>query len=367
MKKPWLIDKGGKMKKRVDWLDTAKALAIFFVVIGHSLIPNDLRTYIYSFHMPFFFFLSGLFFSPKDSFKDFVISKYDKILKPYFLMAFLSYIFWLFVRNYSDSYSKINILSPIKATFLGSNLGHNALSHNVLLWFLPCLFITSLFFYFVSKLQNKNKILLGLLILSLSGHLVNILSPFRLPWGIDSALIAVMFYGVGHLSKNYVFNKLGTEKNKGTIISLCFIFSIIFCYLNTRMDIKGFELGHSLIYLYLSGFAGIYFWLYLSKFIPYNKIINFIGRNSLIIFLIQYNVFDLINGFSSKILKYPISNNYEKLVEINPSANVIIVSLIYILTPFIVAIILIYLIRTLCSFINKNLIKDKYQIRNDYE
>lgn len=55
---------------RVEWIDFAKYIAIFLVIIGHVLSwshPQYKTVYIaiYSMHMPFFFMLSGLTFSVK--------------------------------------------------------------------------------------------------------------------------------------------------------------------------------------------------------------------------------------------------------------------------------------------------------------
>lgn len=46
-------------EKRIDWIDYAKAIGIFLVVVGHTYAGNALTNWIYSFHMPLFFFLSG--------------------------------------------------------------------------------------------------------------------------------------------------------------------------------------------------------------------------------------------------------------------------------------------------------------------
>ena len=55
-------------EKRMLWLDNLKALGIILVVLGHSNQQNTpilkyLDIFIYSFHMPFFFLLSGISFS----------------------------------------------------------------------------------------------------------------------------------------------------------------------------------------------------------------------------------------------------------------------------------------------------------------
>lgn len=52
--------------QREAWIDWAKAYLIYLVVVGHTSIPHNsgLWTYIYSFHMPAFFILSGYLYKP---------------------------------------------------------------------------------------------------------------------------------------------------------------------------------------------------------------------------------------------------------------------------------------------------------------
>ena len=49
------------MSQRDITIDIAKGIGIFLVVLGHVPIPMWLVTPIYMFHMPLFFFLSGMF------------------------------------------------------------------------------------------------------------------------------------------------------------------------------------------------------------------------------------------------------------------------------------------------------------------
>ena len=44
-------------KKRIEWVDIFKALAIILVVVGHS--TGKFNAYIYQFHVAAFFFISG--------------------------------------------------------------------------------------------------------------------------------------------------------------------------------------------------------------------------------------------------------------------------------------------------------------------
>lgn len=54
------------VKAREDWIDWAKAILIFLMVLGHNSISGWLARWIYGFHMPAFFIISGYLYKPKD-------------------------------------------------------------------------------------------------------------------------------------------------------------------------------------------------------------------------------------------------------------------------------------------------------------
>lgn len=49
-------------RMRVDWIDLTKGIAIFLMVCGHTGLPGALSNWIWSFHMPLFFLMSGLLY-----------------------------------------------------------------------------------------------------------------------------------------------------------------------------------------------------------------------------------------------------------------------------------------------------------------
>lgn len=80
--------------QRIDWIDQVKGFGIILVVYGHNF--PSIEDYIYSFHMPLFFLLAGIFHPKKSNFQ--VIKKrVQQILIPYFLWSFLLFIFWFFI------------------------------------------------------------------------------------------------------------------------------------------------------------------------------------------------------------------------------------------------------------------------------
>ena len=50
---------------RLTYIDTAKFIAIFYIMIGHSNMSTDLSHFLFAFHVPIFFFLYGLVFERK--------------------------------------------------------------------------------------------------------------------------------------------------------------------------------------------------------------------------------------------------------------------------------------------------------------
>ncbi|WP_019026669.1 acyltransferase family protein [Colwellia piezophila] len=112
------------MEKRTDWVDYAKGIGIILVVYGHVArglfdaginIPESFYrlsdSIIYSFHMPLFFFLSGMFFY--SSFKNrgpikLINSKIDTIVYPYLLWSILQGGIEVGLSNFTNGSSNLS-------------------------------------------------------------------------------------------------------------------------------------------------------------------------------------------------------------------------------------------------------------------
>lgn len=80
--------------KRIEWIDVAKALAIILVGIGHYNCPRGLQIWIYSFHMPLFFILSGVTLDIKKyKFVKFVKRKAKAFLVPWLMAVCVNVVF----------------------------------------------------------------------------------------------------------------------------------------------------------------------------------------------------------------------------------------------------------------------------------
>lgn len=114
--------------KRILWIDYAKSICIYLVLLGHAHASQPVTDFIYTFHMPLFFFLSGCLFSfeKHPNFKEFAIKRFKGLMVPYLWINLITYLFWLFAgRNFGeDATISTTWYSPIIGGILcGSGIG----------------------------------------------------------------------------------------------------------------------------------------------------------------------------------------------------------------------------------------------------
>ncbi len=197
--------------QRIAYLDVAKGIGILLVALAHadvSFFSPYLHKFIYAFHMPLFFFLSGYFFKPGIPFWTLLKKRFHSILKPYLVTIFLIYIVSLSFTNMRFATVFGRIVKSLYAT--GYYIDW------VQLWFLPSLFVTSLFaflFHRVLLIRIENRYLRWVVLLGLPAIAVPFLDVFYpfsvsllgkeyglygLPLSMDLVLLTGFFYILGN-------------------------------------------------------------------------------------------------------------------------------------------------------------------------
>jgi len=145
-------------------IDFIKGIAIFSVVLGHCwLLDKEIFHFIYSFHMPLFFCISGYLFSARKQYKDFLVGKFKNLIIPYIAFFIFSYIFSVTVLQ-----REITIADGLEYMLLGGK--HLTYVVNWALWYLQLFFIASNIFYFIVRIKYaiiRFVIMVGLFIVSL--------------------------------------------------------------------------------------------------------------------------------------------------------------------------------------------------------
>lgn len=279
---------------RISWIDICKGLGIILVIYGHALYSENYRYLIYAFHMPLFFFLSGLTFRyQKYKHTGYLIKKSARqILLPYLIFALISYLVWI-VHNAVDLPGLLFHLSGI---IYGNS---SSLFFNIVLWFLPCLFITKIVFALLVKyVPHKIPLMISLVLFSLVGYGISLIPyDIKLPFGLETVFTAVVFFGMGSLAATHYPRSIPFQKRRSAL-PLLVLFSaiaVVFASLNYslsthQIDLRLNNLGNY-FFFYIAAFAGIMSMIITSKIIKKNFLLEYIGTYSLILFALHPLVF----------------------------------------------------------------------------
>lgn len=190
------MEKTQEQKNRLEWIDVLKGVAIILVYLGHSLFPQLLRTLIYAFHMPLFFFLSGITLNVNIDIKTFAKKRIKGILVPLVWFSLIDIVSYKIIYQYfiGHNIALREALSLIPGIALQSRLGY----FSGVLWFLPCLFVSEILIYFICKvspIKQKLVIILGVICSFIWIYVIGI----RLPWCMDIVFIATLFIYLGKI------------------------------------------------------------------------------------------------------------------------------------------------------------------------
>ena len=325
------------MKKRIYWIDILKGVGMLLIMLGHAPIPKFLVPYIYSFHVPLFFCISGFLFSIKKytSFGYFLKSKLKGLLIPYLIFSLFNYIAYLI---YSFLEKKVVSIKPLLGILLGIRDSQWSIGNGPL-WFVLALFVSEIMFYFIIVLTKENikKIGIILFLFSIIGYFYNEFIGIKLVWSIDAALIAVTFVGLGYIIKRLdIINKVD---NYTTFIILVVI-NIIFATLNIPYLDMFYDIYGNYIYFYLAAISGIISMFVICKKVRHSKLLEFIGQNSFVYLGIhQYIIYSILRKMLNKII-YTSNNN-----------TLICIGVLYVLFTLIVLYLPIKFINKYCPFI----------------
>ena len=179
------------MEKRIGYIDIAKGLGILVIVLAHNDLAGyhpTLHKFIYAFHIPLFFFLSGMFFRPERTFGDTLKRRFNTLMKPYFFTLFMIYLGEATFGNMSFENIAGRILKSMYAT--GKYIDW------VQLWFIPHLFVVALFAWIAWRvLFGRIKIdwLRGLAMFAMLAAGVFIMPRF---WPFTAPVIGMELYGL---------------------------------------------------------------------------------------------------------------------------------------------------------------------------
>lgn len=317
---------------RSSELDYMKGILIILVVWGHVHTP--LTNWIYQFHIPVFFMISGFCWKTKhsnnvESMKHYVIGKIKRLYVPFIIMnvlfILLNNIFlhiglitddptfldltssYLLVQKTSEQMDYLTmIIGVINALFFSGGYAKMC----GVTWFLSSLFmvcVVHMFLeFFISRLLNRRT---TILIMTLALCLIACLLIKNL--GIGMPGIMKRFFGCyaaylcGVLFKE--FNMLKFCNPKLGVIAFIITVILVLIPLDTSVELSKSKIGNPVLFLMLC-FSGFVFCYELARLFAYYNLkpVEICGKESMSIFLLHPISFKIVTFLYLLIYSRPM-------------------------------------------------------------
>ncbi|MGZ0080379.1 acyltransferase family protein [Methylomonas sp. YC3] len=273
-------------------INACKGFSILLVVLGH--IQSPLGSYIYSFHIPLFFFIGGIFINPENSPIEFFKKNARRILLPYFLFGIVGLVVNS-VKEIVLGRDRESVFDELVGIFWWMDIDH--LQHyGFVLWFLPALFWARASVFLLIKYLKVNSILLLIFTLIFYSYMTDY--PV-LPLALDKGASALPWVLSGYVFAKYKQNLL----NNSAWVLLFFVggFWLIY-YFNLLLSLD----------MARNNVGNIYVTFSCVLFIGYFLIFLFFKFD----FLVQKSSFLMVFGMESMLVLvlHPYLNNIFHLI-----------------------------------------------------
>ena len=276
-------------ENRIHYIDVLKGLGIIIVVLAHMNTMPQVGGYFYLFHMPLFFFISGLLLSLEkySTYNSFVISRIKQLYIPYVVFYLLLYIYWVVIER-PMRFLKMSQLDAFWGLFWGTDSSYWIYPGGVM-WFVIAFFSLELIVFPIikwCKIWYLKFIFFGLL--TIGGLLCSKYHLFILPFSLPNSLLSLPFFVFGFLMrKHLILSKNIYLGSKLHILYMLVPFVVFTCWqypwlcdLGKQTDISFLMCPH-FYFFYTIPFVEIGLWLLISMLIGKNRLLEYLGRNTL--------------------------------------------------------------------------------------
>ena len=304
--------------KRIVWIDQYKAIVFYLVILGHMPLviqaydifagkQNAIIILIYSFHMPAFFFASGLTFKRdrilQNGLRSYGRTICQRILLPYLWLNLILFPLWVFTFKVLSKTG-----TPLMRIFKGifyANPDVIGMPQGAL-WFLTTLFLALLVYAILVKGSQGSfkKMLPGIVFLAAVGYITREMDVI---WHLNGVPVAVIFIFIGNVffewyntGKIKKLMKLSVLSVIPVIAAAVIWFELALC--NGKISLIANVYGSNkalsdklsyLIFFVVSCLA-IYVLVYIIEKIPGIKWLSYFGQNTILYIGIHVPIFRII-------------------------------------------------------------------------
>lgn len=281
------------MNKRIEYFDIAKGIAILCIIAGH-LGSVRINQFVFTFHVPVFFLISGYFLNDRLPVKEYAKNKAKQLMAPYVIA-------WGFImpRAVHGAYQWIGTFEAAWKTVVNQILaglyGNGSEIHEIwigegfcvptvgAIWFLPALFFALVIVRYFMQWKHCGACIFFVALLGFTSS-----GAAWMPLSIQSGMVASSFVYLGMLARKYGVMEKKLPKEISVGIVALWVFCILFC---GEMYLVENRFNHGLLD-YAGALAGSYVVLCFSKVLEektrwVSKALLFFGRNSLIVLCVH--------------------------------------------------------------------------------
>lgn len=274
-------------------IDTAKGLGILLVIFGHVCHLHPYWSIIYSFHMPLFFLIAGM---------NYHAEKYPRLLtllKKRFRTMILPYLFFclfgiginlVFQLLKGSSLHEIgDYLIQLPYAIVWMPYSKYAQLFNTPLWFVPCLVLLEVMFFFINRIRKQWLFWLAVLTVTACGWwMESEYAPIDftfLPWNFSTACFAVSFFAVGNRAGPFLKKQITWPEpslRRGAVLALAFAAAFVvtgYVGAHNSGSFGSRVLNNGFLFI-LTGMTGTLCVLIGAHFLRYVRVLRFFGKNS---------------------------------------------------------------------------------------
>lgn len=266
------------MSKRINWLDDSRGIAFLMVLYSHSSYCNTfVMRYFSPIFLTTFFFVSGYLFKSQSSFKQIFEHRVRTLLLPFLIYGLLnlslSQILTLSNKHTSFTRDLVDFFIQIR----GRNDG---------LWFIACLFISTIPFYFLVNYIKSTKWIISCS--SVLFVLNGILKPPTLPWHIQLVPYALFYMSIGYIYKRHEQRCEWLDSAKIILFGLPIYISLVSLDSIFQKGMVSFNATSRVLDGWILTLVGILLCVTAAKWLDGRfKLITFVGSNSLLYFALH--------------------------------------------------------------------------------
>lgn len=280
---------GGVQRSRIKWIDSMRGIAILLVVLGHCAgnIGDPVNRAILSFHMPLFFFISGLSSraggDKKESFIQYFWKRVRAIVVPQAVLFLINIAYYLLTRQRITA-------SLIAKTWFN--------------WFFTVLFICSLLLWFLRKTGLLSLWYICLPVTVVLMALTQV-TGIQTVVHVETVPMAMIFYFGGVYCYGWLTQERNNRLENGWILLLPAI--VICSYWNSPVMMYSNEYGNLALFA-ITSVAGIFLCYELAKRITDNKLVLWLGQSSLGIYVFHMRIINVLHAVGHRL--WPAIENY---------------------------------------------------------